>query len=681
VRTNQSDSFSIQLLLVLGASLFCNGLLMLPSQAYSETEVGDSTFIPTQIPAIDQQLPTLLTDGEGKQASSLLEYVLKTHPTNWQAMVGLASIAQKRQDYATAEQLLNQAESINPQNAQILGALGHLYTVWYQQPPTITNPPPANAKQQAKNYLSNAATLNPTDTAILGYQAEYALIIEKDTVSAERFLRLALTNEPNNVGAITQASLLYLQLGQIHNAKHLLLRAYDLAPKNVAVLDAMAYLMHQIDRPMEAIDFAKKAELVDLGQSPARLKLLAKQYDKVGDPQQANTYYQQLKTLYPTDPAIALKLAVLSDKLKPNTAETRVAYEKAVNLNPAMLEEWATQAHQLLVDEQLDEAKMMLYRVLKLNPSHEEALQDLTTLHYRKILRSTAVSTKEQAVMMGLLESNFYNQKLTLNTETGIIKQPTDTNILKLSALKATIIAQNGVILPEVEIRLNALQSATGQSAWIQSEISFLLGCFTDAQQAIASPQALQAVSAQRLANIADRWVLMGNIQGAYTLYQSAYAKTPLPAIAERLQKTQPLALQGTVAVTHAQQALAGMKGKKMMQATITQLNPAFTEAKTLLQQAVLVAPKDARLYWHLGRLFEVEQQWSWAYQYQQQAIKLNPATYKTEAILLNQAKLLEQAMKGGFKRPFQPPTNAPKPPKSIPNLEPAFTPIERRDS
>ena len=116
-----------------------------------------------------------------------------------------------------------------------------------------------------------------------------------------------------------------------------------------------------------------------------------------------------------------------------------------------------------------------------------------------------------------------------------------------------------------------------------------------------------------------------------------------------------------------------------MLKATITQINPAFIEAKTLLQQAVLIAPKDARLYWYLGRLFEVEQQWSWAYQYQQQAIKLNSAVYNTEAILLNQAKLLEKAMKGGFKPPLQPPAKLPKPPKSIPNLEPAFTPIERR--
>ena len=667
---------------ILITALVFLGLLNLhsPCLAYTVPTNPTGSAIPlAQIPAIDQQLPALLTDGDGKQAESLLEYVATAYPNNWQAVVGLAHIAEKRQAFGPANTLLQQADTISPKNATILGALGHLQTLWSQQPPTIASPPPANAKQQAKNYLAQAATLNPTDTNILGYQAEYALLVEKDTVSAERFLRIALNNDANNVEAITQASLLYLQLGQVHNAKHLLLRAYDLAPKNVAVLDGMATLMHQIDRPMEAIDFAKKAELVDFGQSPARLKLLAKQYEKVGDPQQANTYYQQLKTLYPKDPSIALKLATLADKLAPNTAETRVAYEKAVELNPALLADWATQAHQLLADEQLDEAKALLYRVLKLNPTHEEALQDLTTLHYRKILRSTAVSTKEQAVMMGLLESNFYNQKLTFNTDTGIIKQPADTNILKLSSLKATIIAQNGMILPEVETRLKALQSASGQSTWIQSEISFLLGDFADAQQRISSPQALQAVSAQRLSHIADRWVLMGNIQGAYTLYQTAYAKTPLPAIAERLQKTQPLALQGDVAVTHAQQALAGVNGKKMLKATITQINPAFIEAKTLLQQAVLIAPKDARLYWYLGRLFEVEQQWSWAYQYQQQAIKLNPAGYNTEAILLNQAKLLEKAMKAGFTPPLQPPANAPKSPKSIPNLEPAFTPVERR--
>ena len=677
--TYYRNTFFIIIIAFLGLLVSGNSLHV-PCFAYSvPTNPTGSTIPPTQIPAIDQQLPELLTDGDGKQAESLLQYVTKAYPNNWQAIVGLAYIAEKRQAFGAANTLLQQANAISPNNARILGTLGHLYTVWSQQPLTIASPPPTNAQQQAKTYLRQAATLNPTDTSILTNQAEYALIVEQDTVSAERFLRIALSNDANNSEAITQASLLYLKLGQVHNAKPLLLRAYDLAPKNVRVLDAMAELMHQIDRPMEAIDFAKKAELVDFGQSPARLKLLAKQYDKVGDPQQANIYYQQLKTLYPKDPAIALKLATLSGKLAPNTAETRVAYEQAVDLSPTLLEDWASEAHQLLVDEQLDEAKAMLYRVLKLNPSHEEALQDLTTLHYRKILRSTAVTAKEQAVMMGLLDASFYNQKLTLNTDTGIIKQPADTNILKLSVLKATIITQNGLILPDVETRLKAVQSTVGQSAWVQSEISFLLGDFAEAQQRIAQPQALQAISAHRLVTIADRWVLMGNIQGAYTLYQAAYAKTPLPAISERLQKTQPLAVQGDVAVTHAQQALAGVKGKKMLKATIAQINPAFIEAKTLLQQAVLIAPKDARLYWYLGRLFEVEQQWSWAYQYQQQAIKLNPATYNTEAILLNQAKLLEKAMKAGFTPPFQLPANAPKPPKSIPNLEPAFTPVERR--
>lgn len=651
-------------------------------QGYVLQNTADTyPFPPTHLTEIDQQLPELLTDGEGKQAESLLKWVAIQYPNNWQAVVGLAYIAQKRGNFIAASKLLAHANRISPKNASILGAIGYCYTLWSQQPKAGTNPPPPDAKEQAKRALTAAGTLNPTDATILTYQAMYALQLEQDKVTAERFLRIALNNEPTNMPALIQAGLLYLQLGQVHNAKYTLLRAYDLDPKNPVVLDAIANLMHQIDRPQEAIDFAKKASLVDFTTAPERLTLLAKQYEKVGDTAQATATYQQLQPLYPQNATIALRLALLSEQQAPNSPQTRTAFEKAVTLQPTLLTDWVTQAHTLLMEEQFDSAKTLLYRVLKLNPRQEEALQDLTTLHYRKILRSTAVSPKELTILQTLLQEAQSNHSVTFKPETTLLQQTIgDTNLLALAQLKTEIIANNGILSTTLQQQLKLLRTQVTNAPWVQAEIDFLLGEVTTSQQRLLqSAAALNMLSSNRLALLADRWLLMGYYQGAYQLYQLASAKNPSPALVQRLQQTEQLATQASKAIARATEVLDSLSNKKNRQATLLGANPAMVEAKTLLQQALLTTPTDARLYWSLGCLFEAEHQWSWAYQYKQQAYTVNPSQYTLAIQQPDYLKLQAKAIKAGYQPPTVNPTTPHTAAKSIPNLAPHFMPVERR--
>jgi Flp pilus assembly protein TadD len=639
-------------------------------------------FMPTNIVEIDQQLPELLTDGEGKQAESLLKWVAVTYPKNWQAIVGLAYIAQKRGNFVVASKLLTHANQISPKNATILATLGYCYTLWSQQPATGQNPPPLNAKQLAQLALTTAATINPTDATVLAYQATYALLIEQDKVTTERFLRLALANEPTNITALIQTGLLYLQLGQVHNAKYSLLRAYDLNPKNPLVLDAIANLMNRLDRPQEAIDFAKKATLVDFRDTPERLTLLAKQYEKVGDTAQATTTYQQLQPLYPQNATIALRLALLAEQQAPNSPETRTAFEKAITLQPTLLTDWVTQAHTLLMEEQFDTTKTLLYRILKLNPRQEDALQDLTTLHYRKILRSTAVSPKELTILQTLLQEAQSNHSVTFTPETTLLQQTIgDTKLLALAQLKANIIANNGMLSTSIQQQLKQLHTQATNAPWVQAEIDFLLGeVSTSQQRLLQSAAALNVLSSSRLALLADRWLLMGYYQGAYQLYQLASAKNPSPALAQRLQQTEQLATQANKAIARATEVLSSLSNKKNRQATLLGANPAMVEAKTLLQQALLTTPTDARLYWSLGCLFEAEHQWSWAYQYKQQAYTVNPSQYTLQIQQPEYVKLQAKAIKAGYQPTATPQTNmSHATTRSIPNLAPHFMPVERR--
>ena len=72
---------------------------------------------------------------------------------------------------------------------------------------------------------------------------------------------------------------------------------------------------------------------------------------------------------------------------------------------------------------------------------------------------------------------------VTFTPETTLLQQTVgDTHLLALAQLKATIVANNGMLSTTVQQQLKQLRSQATNAPWVQAEIDFLLG-ETNSQQ------------------------------------------------------------------------------------------------------------------------------------------------------------------------------------------------------
>ncbi len=479
----------------------------------------------TQNPSIDARLVELLKGGDATRAESLLSAVIEKEPKNWQAHVSLAYLYAKKGQYPTAQLLLKRAKEIVPHHPTTLAELGHLYLQWGSQK-GISPPPPADALRHAKTLLTQAHQQDPHNSQILLYLAELALVKDNDTIEAKRLVKEALALEPSSIPAVLMSARLFQRMQMPEQARYYLLYAYDLAPQNPMVMEAMAMMMAQVERPEEAIRYAEDATLYDVADSPVRMRLIAEQYEKLADPQKALEAYAGLASYFPKSPDLALKKAQLTAQAY-GRDKAHHAFKEAVALNPQWIPQRLEEAKRLIRQEALEAAKAPLQEVLHLEPMHPELLALLSGLYYRQMLLGQTIPPEELASVQRLFNTaNVERPKLDLQQGASEFKTASLPDWQTLDRLKLKITKQDGWLLPEDCKRLYDLQQS-GASIAIRAESAFLLGNMSLALALVQKMPPSQ--STEEAETLGHRWRLMQFIPGAIKAFQWAYTKESSP--------------------------------------------------------------------------------------------------------------------------------------------------------
>ncbi len=479
----------------------------------------------TQHPAIDARLAELLRGGDATRAESLLSAVIEAEPQNWQAHVSLAFLYAKRWQYLTAQLLLKRAKTIAPQEPLILAELGYLNLKWASQK-GISPPPPTDALKQAEALLTQAHQQDPHNIQILLYKAELALVKDEDTLEAKRLVKDALALEPTSIPSVLMSARLFQRMQMPEDARYYLLYAYDLAPENPMVMEAMAMMMAQVERPEEAIRYAENATLYDVADSPVRMRLIAQQYEKLADPQKALESYSALDSYFPKSPELSLKKAHLTEHAY-GRDKAHTAFKEAIALNPQWIPERLAEAKRLIRQESLASAKAPLQEVLRLEPLHPELGELLSILYFRQMLLGQTIPPEELASVQRLLKTaDAERPKLDLPQGVSDFKPTPLPDWQHLDRLKLKIVQQKGWLFPDELKQLHDLQQ-TGANTAIRAESAFLLGHMSialDLIQKMPPPK-----TPEEAETLGHRWRLMQFTPGALKAFQWAYIQDSTP--------------------------------------------------------------------------------------------------------------------------------------------------------
>ncbi len=590
-------------LCVLYLSVLYMNLPSLPGFAMNLQSVEDLPL--SQFPTAEARLNELLKSGDAQRAESLLAAIIEQEPENWQACVTLAYLYQKKWDYPKAKILLNRAKAIAPKEPTVLAELGYLYFKWASQP-HLKPSPPTDAMIQAERLLTQALALRPTDALIPLYYAELYLFKDKQSPHAKTYVTQTLARHPHHQGALILASSLYQAMDLRPQAKQALLMAYDLGSQNPAVLDAMAHMLAKLERPEDAIHYANEATLLDVAESPERLRLKAQQYEKLADPQQALKTYQALSLYFPQSPELSLKKAHLLEQVA-GVNQAVPAFEEAFRLNPHLVADYKEEAKALIIKESLEAAKQPLQSVLRLCPQDPQLSSWLSILYYRQLLLGQNIDKEELASVQRLLQQS---ARASLKIRLGeglddLSLQPLPEQRL-LEVLRLKLVAQNGVLKPEDLNQLNQLKHL-GATAVIRAESAFLFGDMHTALMELKRMAPPKTAEAAR--DLGHQWRLMQFVPGALKAFQWAYSARPSNESRDRLVELEQVNIRIESRLHQLEkdlpQRLKAIQ-KLKQDALQTQLNQLKAEANTALQlNPCHVLP------WHvLADIAEREGQW-----------------------------------------------------------------------
>ncbi|MFM7390434.1 MAG: tetratricopeptide repeat protein [Vampirovibrionales bacterium] len=463
--------------------------------------------------AVDARMNELLHDGTGTKALALLQALIQKQPDNWQAKVAMANVYRRQQQYPQARILLEQAQAVAPQALEVWVEWVLLSLVDTQLPPTV--------QEQA---LSQLRTLYPNDAYTALCHGWVALRVRNDVSTALSYARQALQSESNQVQALCLASQLLGQLGDVQQARLLLLKAYDLAPNSPIVLDALATYLGQQQQFQQSITFAQKANVYDLSMPVERATLLANNYQALGDAAQALRYWQEVNTLTPNRPEVVLRIAQLLEQTQPNQPKAIiVAYRQALVHNPQLLETWLATAQAQLEERQLPQAQQTFQKVLALDASHVRALQGLVQI---LIIRSkderfskptdAELLQVEQALWQVQQQRTHARDETTLAFKATYPPEQCTLDRAVLVWLKA----------PNDEANTAVLRTLATQSLdpFIQVQAAVLIEDFAIAREALASASPKTPTA---LLQLGDRLHSLGYNELALNAYRQAYQQSP----------------------------------------------------------------------------------------------------------------------------------------------------------
>ncbi len=225
----------------------------IPEKMYDISEKKESEIIPPQVESPEMLFAAaedLLKRGDVKKAEEALVKGLTVNPSNGDAWLSLSSLRIKRYKYDEALAALKNATDIMPSNSAAWYQLGYCYQK-------------LNKWSEAIQPIKNAIKIDQNNADFwmaLGLSEFHLGQIETSGRSLLRVLRIF----PNHKNALFYLAMCMERQGNRKHALSLYLKLLNLAGLTHSMLLRMATAFDRLNRPREAREARRKAELVRL---------------------------------------------------------------------------------------------------------------------------------------------------------------------------------------------------------------------------------------------------------------------------------------------------------------------------------------------------------------------------------------------------------------------------------
>ncbi|MBD3169597.1 MAG: tetratricopeptide repeat protein [candidate division Zixibacteria bacterium] len=288
--------------------------------------------------------------------------VLEMYPDNEEFIFSVAQLLANKEDFASAESLITNAITSNPEEASYKYLLAGLYMdeKRFEEAVDMLNNMIAENDTSAQTYILLATTFmrrDMPDSAISSLEEVIPKVDRKDQIyfqigriyageknyeQAIDYYKLALdekpyeTNyrlslaeiydragqfgkaremliqlideQPKNATAMNNLAYMYINRGENYDiAEDYLQRALELDPDNGAFLDSYGWLLYKQGKPEEALEYIHKAVGM-VGGDPELYSHLGDVYRALEDYEKAAEYYRKAIEMDPDDPVLKSKL-------------------------------------------------------------------------------------------------------------------------------------------------------------------------------------------------------------------------------------------------------------------------------------------------------------------------------------------------------------------------------------
>ncbi len=560
-------------------------------------------------PALDKARDFLKT-GRVDAASAIYQAYLQQHATSLQARLALAEISMRRFEYEKARSMLEKALAQHPESGETAAHLGRLFQLWSNSPAGKVADNNRDYHALAQEHFRQAEAISPDDPTVLTYLAEWKMQ-QNDMIATEQLLEKALRNDPAFLPAHQAMVRFYIKVKDLARAKNAALHAIELNPQDATSYFLTAQLLALANHPAEAMQYAEKSEQLDYGRMPERDYFLATQAEKLGQLEKAAQHYQTLATYTPRDAQVWLRLGELHASINQPEASQK-AYQRAVALNPDILNDLYRQARENTRAEKIDVALNQWHKLLALQPdkpdTQNEAFSAIAGLHYLKAFYLPSQPSQSNSELTRDLQA----------VEAALQLQPNaEARLLDKAKLR---IAMQHELTPTA--RQDVMLLVGAQDPSIAGEAYFLLGNYAKAAEKL---EAVDGLSAEEYAQLADRLLLVQELTFSRLFYQRAYELSPSPDLETAMKRIAAKQTLATQKVTEGNQ-LFGAKD--------------YTGALAKYQEAVRIYRQGDNAYLRLADTHEQLKQWPEAKAAYDTAIMLSPNLLNSEGFTKHYNKL-----------------------------------------
>lgn len=233
-------------------------------------------------------------NGENDRAIAEAKRLTADQPQSWRTPLVLAGALAAAGRDTDSKQALDRAESLAPDSAAIVSALGR---AWVE----------VGESARAESLFQQALAAG-ADTAATWYDIAGARERAKDFEGAEAAIGLVLARQPDNAQALNFLGYLYADYDRkLDEAVRLLRRALELDPGNGYIMDSMGWAYFRQGK-LDSARVELERSLAAGGDDPTILEHLGDVLAAMGEPREARRRYEQALALAPRNGAVQEKL-------------------------------------------------------------------------------------------------------------------------------------------------------------------------------------------------------------------------------------------------------------------------------------------------------------------------------------------------------------------------------------